>query len=145
MIGYLLQLCNKLLCILQAEYVLKKELNFLDEQGFEGGSDSTERNVKFYACGNFEQMITSESLLPVPIHDTHSKRQQQLVKGIEEVLTTHMILKRNRKMARKLISTIKSNPTKIHFFAIGAGIALLMKSNCNSINAINNFLRSSSG
>jgi len=106
---------------LQAEYVLKKELNFLDEQGFEGGSDSTEHNINFYTCGDFEQMITSESLLPVPIHDTHSKQQQQLVNSIEEILTTHMVLKRNRKMARKLLSTIKSNPTKTHFFAIGAG------------------------
>ena len=93
----------------------------MDEQGFEGGSDSTERDVNFYTCGNFEQMVTSEGLLPVPIHDTQSKRQQQLVNGIEEVLTTHMVLKRNRKMARKLISTIKSNPNKTHFFAIGAG------------------------
>lgn len=106
---------------MQAEYVLKKELDFLDQQGFEGGADSTERNVNFYTCGDFEQMITSESLLPVPIHNTHNRRQQQLVESIEKVLTTHMILRRNRKMARKLLSALKLNPTKTHFFAIGAG------------------------
>lgn len=93
----------------------------MDQQGFEGGSDSTERSVNFYTCGDFEQMIMSESLLPVPIHNTRNKKQQELVKGIENVLTTHMVVKRNRKMARTLLSTIKSNPNKTHFFAIGAG------------------------
>lgn len=107
--------------IFQAEYVLKKELDFLDEQGFEGGSDSTERNVNFYTCGDFEHMITSESLLPVPIHNARNRKQQELVRGIEEVLTTHMVLKRNRKMARRLLSTIKSSSAKTHFFAVGAG------------------------
>ena len=67
-------------------------------------------------------MITSESLLPVPIHDTHNKKQQELVRGIEEVLTTHMVVKRNRKMARKLLSNVKSSPFKTHFFAVGAGM-----------------------
>ena len=94
----------------------------MDQQGFEGGSESAEHNVNFYTCGDFEQMITSESLLPVPIHNTRNKKQQELVKGIEEVLTTHMVVKRNRKMARKLLSTVKSNSFKTHFFAVGAGM-----------------------
>lgn len=93
----------------------------MDQQGFKGGSESAERSVNFYTCGDFEQMITSQSLLPIPIHDTHNKRQKQLVNNIEKVLTTHMVLKRNRKMARRLLSTIKSNPNQTHFFAIGAG------------------------
>lgn len=94
----------------------------MDQQGFEGGSESTERNVNFYTCGDFEKMITSESLLPVPIHNTRNKKQQELVRGIEEVLTTHMVVKRNRKMARKLLSNVKLSPLKTHFFAVGAGV-----------------------
>ncbi|XP_065905739.1 metalloprotease TIKI homolog [Dysidea avara] len=105
----------------QAEYVMKKELDFLDEQGFEGGSDTAERDIKFYTCGDFEQMVMSDSLLPVPIHNTHNEKQQQIVNNIERLLTTHMIVKRNRKMARTIIATIKANPKKTHFFAIGAG------------------------
>lgn len=90
-----------------------------------------ERNVNFYTCGDFDKMVTSESLLPVPIHNARNKKQQQIVKGIEEVLTTHMVLKRNRKMARKLLSAIKSSPAKTHFFAIGAGM-LLTALNCSN-------------
>ena len=108
---------------------MKKELDFLDEQGFEGGSDTAERDIKFYTCGNFEQMVMSDSLLPVPIHNTRNEKQQQIVNNIERLLTTHMIVKRNRKMARTIIATIKANPKKTHFFAIGAG-RYISKINC---------------
>jgi len=101
---------------------MKKELDFLDEQGFEGGSDSEERDINFYTCGDFEQMVMSDSLLPVPIHNTRNKKQQHLVHNIERLLTTHMIVKRNRKMARTIIAAIRANPRKTHFFAIGAGM-----------------------
>jgi len=101
---------------------MKKELDFLDEQGFEGGSDTVEHDINFYTCGDFKQMVMSDSLLPVPIHKTRNKKQQRLVSNIERLLTTHMIIKRNRKMARNIITIIKANPRKTHFFAIGAGI-----------------------
>ena len=103
---------------------MKKKLDFLDEQGFEGGSDMAERDINFYTCGDFEHMIMSDSLLPVPIHNNHNKKQQQLVSDIERLLTTHMVVKRNRKMARNIIANIKGNPKKTHFFAIGAGTYL---------------------
>jgi len=109
---------------LQAQYVMKKKLDFLDEQGFEGGHDMTERDIHFYICGDFEHMIMSDSLLPVPIHNTQNKKQRQLVSDIERLLTTHLVVKRNRKMARNIIATIKANPKKTHFFAIGAGTYL---------------------
>ena len=83
---------------LQAQYVMKKKLDFLDERGFEGGHDTTERDIHFYICGGFEHMIMSDSLLPVPIHNTQNKKQRQLVSDIERLLTIHMVVKRNRKM-----------------------------------------------
>ena len=99
----------------------KKELEFLDDQGFEGGSESTGEHVDFYTCGDFKQMKAAENLLPIPIHNTRNKKQDELVKDIEQVLTTHMVVKRNKKMAKTLLSSIKSSPTKTHFFAVGAG------------------------
>lgn len=84
--------------------------------------------LPLFSCGNFENLVESKSMLPLPPLSNISNITDDEVRVLKEVdafLYNQLITRRNRRMARKLNVMLQSQRNEVYYVALGAGMHVL--------------------
>ena len=117
---------------------LNKQLDYLEPlaTSADGPPSREDQDIDTYQCGDFETLVKTESILPLPSLANMSNltvQESEAILEMNEYLEKQLIFRRNRKMTR-YIRSLLCNPSRneTSFFAIGAGKILRHKIICNS-------------
>ena len=117
---------------------LNKQLDYLEPlaTSADGPPSTEDQDIDTYQCGDFETLVKTESILPLPSLANMSNltvQESDAILEMNEYLEKQLIFRRNRKMTR-YIQSLLHNPSRneTSFFAIGAGKILRHKIICTS-------------
>ncbi|KAK3584957.1 hypothetical protein CHS0354_009643 [Potamilus streckersoni] len=84
---------------------------------------TTDDLIHHYNCGDLNSIIFDHDSAQLPLLSNSSIQPQDLetAKVIDDYFRIELINKRNRRMADRVISLLKTHPKKSFFFAFGAG------------------------
>ncbi|XP_075677143.1 metalloprotease TIKI1-like isoform X2 [Dermatophagoides pteronyssinus] len=118
---------------------------------------TTNDMINHYNCGNLNEALFNEDSSNIPILKNHSSStsdnhndddnddvEKSLSKNIENYFRFEIILKRNKRMSRRVLELLQTNPNESFFFVFGAGhflgndsiIELMMKDHSNGFEII---------
>ena len=106
---------------------MRKKLDYLEPLVMEDdGPPSSEDNyVKTYFCGNFEHLVQTTDILPLPSLSNMtnlSPHEASVISNMNDYLKKQIVFRRNRKMSKTIIKMLNdSSRNESAFFAIGAG------------------------
>ena len=104
---------------------LRKKLDYLEPLALrENGPPSSEdKHVKTYFCGDFEKLVQTTDILPLPKGSLNmTTAEAQAINSMNAYLKKQIIFRRNRKMTRAIMKMLENeNRNETAFFAVGAG------------------------
>lgn len=117
----------------QVELALRVQLDHLEQlaSNSDGPQGSVERDINTYRCGDFEGLVYSQTILPLPPLDNITNitsQERAVLQDIDRYLMGQMVTRRNRKMVQHLDALLQSKRNITYFFALGAGHFLGKKS-----------------
>ncbi|RWS29991.1 metalloprotease TIKI2-like isoform X2 [Leptotrombidium deliense] len=93
--------------------------------GFMRPSYTTQDLIRHYNCGNLNSIIFNQGTSQVPslIGSSYSEssKDKESSERLENYFRNELVIKRNLKMAQKVIEILAANAHKSYFFAFGAG------------------------
>lgn len=113
--------------ITQVIVALRKQLDYLEPlTELDNGPPSHQDDyVKTFFCGNFESLVQTTEILPLPSVSNMSDittTETNIINGLNEYLRKQIVYRRNRRMV-KYLEKVFNNKTRnqTSFFAVGAG------------------------
>ena len=82
----------------------------------------------FHSCGNLQNLIESQSMLPLPPLSNISNitlEEKTVLEEVDSFLYYQLNTRRNRKMAKKIDQLLQRERQDVIYVALGAGIFII--------------------
>lgn len=90
-----------------------------------GPASMINRDVNIYRCGDFKRLAQSQLLLPVPTNmSSLGVEERQALRSMNSFLQKQLVLRRNRRITKKLVTWLGQSRNSSYFIALGAGVFL---------------------
>ena len=104
---------------------MNKQLDILEPQvvNTAGPPSTTDRDVNIYRCGDFNHLVQTQLLLPVPVKNSNmTANEREILLSMNKYLEKQLVLRRNRKITKKITSLLEQQQrNSTYFIALGAG------------------------